>query len=314
MSVGDQLGIEEDSELLDVARNRWPEWVRSDPRLDVVEQFDDLRAWLSTVERAAADQVLLALAMRGAPDGGDEVAAAAALAKCLLPGACQLAGWLLSLPTKGWTPEDSQPVLDCSGSLSTRINELVAAQLWIEIRTFPWRRLTKVASNIMMRTKYGVLKELGDFVQVCRSDRTWAHTTPIEIFSYGDRPTADPGNSYSRADHVPSMLSQRTLRLADTSEEGSDDAEAELFELLDWACSRDVISATDRRLLLVVVDEASRVPTRNLSRGCGGLLATEVSRRTAERVGVAEATVRRHAARSMRALAAAAPGQFGYGR
>ena len=32
MSVGDQLGIDENSELLDQARRKWPEWVASDPR------------------------------------------------------------------------------------------------------------------------------------------------------------------------------------------------------------------------------------------------------------------------------------------
>ena len=50
----------------------------------------------------------------------------------------------------------------------------------------------------------------------------------------------------------------------------------------------------------------------NLARGYGGLLSNEVSSRVAPRVGVSEATVRRHGSRSMRALAAAVPRKFGH--
>ena len=152
MSVGDQLGIDENSELLDQARRKWPEWVASDPRVDVVAEFDDLRAWLPSVDRDASDEVLLALAMLAAPDGGNDIAAAAALAKCLLPGACRLAGWLSTLPPRV-VFRDSQPVLAGAWSAVERIDELVASQLWIEVRTFPWRRLRKVAANILMNTR-----------------------------------------------------------------------------------------------------------------------------------------------------------------
>ena len=109
MSVGDQLGLDGNSELLDQARQKWPAWVVADLRLGVVDSFDDLRAWLPTVDREASDDVLLALAMLAAPDGGNDVAAAAALAKCLLPGACRLAGWLSTLPPRE-VFRDSQPV------------------------------------------------------------------------------------------------------------------------------------------------------------------------------------------------------------
>ena len=71
-------------------------------------------------------------------------------------------------------------------------------------------------------------------------------------------------------------------------------------------------SAADRYLLLCLVEEAGRVETRNLARGYGGLLSNEVSSRVAPRVGVSEATVRRHGSRSMRALAEAAPRKFGH--
>ena len=77
------------------------------------------------------------------------------------------------------------------------------------------------------------------------------------------------------------------------------------LELLAWACDHQVISPADRYLLLCLVEEADRVETRRLARGCGGLLSNEVSSRVSRRIGVSEATVRRHGSRSMRALAAA---------
>lgn len=299
MSVGDLLGIDENSELLDRARRHWPDWVEEDARLGVVDEFDDLRAWLPTVERDEADEVLLVLAMLAAPDGGDDLAAAAALAKCLLPGACRLAGWLSSLPPRE-VLRDSQPVQGGTWSAVERIDELVASQLWIEVRSFPWRRLRKVAANILMNTRAGVLRECGDFFHVARRDRTWANTTLVEEFAVDDV----NGGTTSRAG--------RTLAHPALAHQGEEEPAAaeELLDLLSWACENRVISAEDRYLLLCLVDEASRVETRHTGRGYGGLLATELSVRVAPRVGMAQATVRRHAARSMRALADAAPARF----
>jgi hypothetical protein len=298
MSVGDLLGIDENSELLDRARRRWPDWVEEDARLGVVDEFDDLRAWLPTVEREDADEVLLVLAMLAAPDGGDELAAAAALAKCLLPGACRLAGWLCSLPPRE-VLRDSQPVQGGTWSAVERIDELVASQLWIEVRSFPWRRLRKVAANVLMNTRAGVLRERGDFFHVARRDRTWANTTLVEEFAVDDLNGGT--TSHGRT------LAHQALALQGEEEPA---AAEELLELLTWACENRVISPEDRYLLLCLVDEASRVETRHTGRGYGGLLATDLSIRVAPRVGMAQATVRRHAARSMRALAEAAPARF----
>jgi len=316
MSVGDQLGIDDNSDLLDQARRKWPDWLVSDPRLDVVAEFDDLRAWLPSVDRDASDEVLLALAMLAAPDGGDDIAAAAALAKCLLPGACRLAGWLSMQPPRE-VFRDSQPVMAGIWCAVERIDELVASQLWIEVRTFPWRRLRKVAANILMNTRVGVLREVGDLFHVSRGDRTWANTTLVESFSAGD--LTDGGGAWSAGEvpteRVAGALSHRpellTYRCGADHEEPS--AAAELLELLAWACEHNVISSADRYLLLCLVEEADRVKTRNLARGYGGLIGNELSSRVAPRIGVSEATVRRHASRSVRALAAAAPRKFGHG-
>src|SRR3546814_16161191 len=99
--------------------------------------------------------------MRAAPDGGDDIAAAAALAKCLLPGACRLAGWLSTLPPRA-VFRDSQPVAAGSWSAVERIDELVASHLWVEVRSFKWRRLTKVAATHLTNTPRGVLHEVGE--------------------------------------------------------------------------------------------------------------------------------------------------------
>ena len=85
--------------------------------------------------------MLWELARLASPSGGDDVAAAGALAWLLLPGACATAHRLRSL-----TP---------------RIDEVVAAQLWLEVREFAWQRLGKVAANIVMNVRRGVLRELG---------------------------------------------------------------------------------------------------------------------------------------------------------
>ncbi|CAI9418211.1 hypothetical protein [Nocardioides sp. T2.26MG-1] len=315
MSVGDQLGLDDNSELLDQARQKWPAWVATDPRLGVVDNFDDLRSWLPTVDHEESDQALLALAMLAAPDGGDDIAAAAALAKCLLPGACRLAGWLSTLPPRE-VFRDSQPVMAGTWSAVERVDELVASQLWIEVRTFKWRRLRKVAANILINTRVGVLREVGDFFYVSRADRTWANTTLVESFSAGDITSADGGAGYSAempTERVTGALFHRPEILADAGPEQEEPtATEELLELLAWACDHEVISPADRYLLLCLVEEADRVETRRLARGYGGLLGNEVSSRVAPRIGVSEATVRRHGSRTVRALAAAAPRKFGH--
>lgn len=312
MSVGDQLGLDDNSELLEQARQRWTTWVAMDARLGVVEKFDDLRDWLPTVDRETADEVLVALAMLGAPDGGDDIAAAAALAKCLLPGACTLAVWLCTLRSRA-VLRDNQPVTPGAWSTAQRIDELVASQLWIEVRTFPWRRLKKVAANILMNTRAGVLRACGDQFQLARFDRTWAHTDLVEAFATGDFATDEAWREYPTSTRQVRAASFRPGLLADPAPAPDEDQSPleELLEVLAWACEQQVISADDRHLLLCLVDEASRVETRRTGRGYGGLMANELSVRVASRVGVSESTVRRRASKSMRALAAAVPTRFG---
>ena len=207
MSVADQLGLrDETSELLALADQRWGRWAIAYPALTHCCGVLELRSWLRGAAKAEADEALHALASLAAVNGGDDIAAAAALAWALMPGACTLANRLRTL---GW-----------------RIDEIVAAQLWVEVRTFPWRRMRKVAANVLLNTRTGVLRDCNAKSQLERTDPTWSRTSPVDPYgtfwggyasTHCERPT-HPGQ--------------------------------ELLELLQWACENKVITGADRALLL----------------------------------------------------------------
>lgn len=294
MSVGDLLGLDEGGELLARARERWAAWAGEDARLRVVSEFDDLRAWLLDVDRAQSDSALHALATLAATDGADDVAAAGALAKCLLPGACAMAARFHSLILKRvLTPSLNGPVDEV-------VDDLVASQLWIQVRTFPWRRRRLVASNILMDTRAGVLYELNDNTWQWRTDRTWANTATHEAITRGDF-EPEP-----RLSGVGLRSSFEGLMAADF--DGSELSPPEqLLKVLSWGCDHEVITTSDRTLLLLVVKEAENAPA--VRPGCrrAGLLSTELTARVAPHLGVSGVTIRRRVARSIAALEAAAP-------
>jgi hypothetical protein len=292
MRVSQYLDLEDGGRLLARARDSWAGWAEQEPHLQVVD-FDELRGWLAESPPAEVDEVLHALATLAASDGGDDVAAAALLAWVLLPGACALARELRHLQG------DTQL--------------LVAAQLWIEVRSFEWRRLRKVAANVLLNTRTGCLREAGTASQIRRTDRTWSATDLVDPSSFfwdhlaaGDRSRLTPdsrhaGKSSRIADDDPMV---RGTHFAPVPEEPR--APQEVAQVLEWACDNDVISQPDRDLLLYLVEEADLVDTGRFGRSIYGLTATEISLRVAPRCGLSQATVRRRAARSIRALAAAA--------
>jgi hypothetical protein len=116
-------------------------------------------------------------------------------------------------------------------TLSPRIDEIVAAQLWIEIRTFPWRRLRKVAANILANTRTGVLRECGAHRQIERVDRTWSSVRLVD-------PTA--------------VFWTRVC----AQDDASHSAVHELAEVLEWARAVNAISDSDRSLLLSLAETA----------------------------------------------------------
>jgi hypothetical protein len=151
MSVATQLGLDRpDNPVLTRAALDWDTRIVWDSRLAAVTGgVEGLRQWLRRADPAAADDVLHGLAGLGSPTGADSLLAARVLAWALLPGASALARRLASL-----TPD---------------IDAIVAAQLWLEIRSFPWPRLRKVAANILANTRVGVLRECGRVLGVSQA-------------------------------------------------------------------------------------------------------------------------------------------------
>lgn len=260
MSVADQMGLQDGGQLATRAEQAWPEWSKVQPRLAVVDGVCQLRAWLRVAQAEESDKVLHALATLAAVDGGDDVLAAAVLAWALLPGACTLANRLRTL--------------------SPRIDEVVAAQLWLEVRCFPWIRLRKVAANVLMNTRAGVLRDCEARAQAWRQDRTWSNTIAVD-------PCGPFWGGYA----------ERSGRESTPAEE--------LLDLLDWACSHDVITDADRGLLLCLLEAADRCGSTRLGRRHGGLMANDLSQAVAEQWGISPVTVRRRVRRSLQALSSA---------
>ncbi|GAB3991008.1 hypothetical protein [Nocardioides marmoraquaticus] len=290
MRVSQYLDLEDDAQLLAQAREAWGEWADQDPRLSVVA-FDELQDWLAETSPAEADEVLHALATRAASDGGDDVAAAAVLAWVLLPGACALARELRRLEGD--------------------VKLMVAAQLWIEVRSFPWRRLRKVAANVLMNTRTGCLREVGTAGQVRRVDRAWSATDLVDPSSMfwnhlaaGDRARITAAGRAGRPRFGEDAPMLRPTHFAPMPAEPA--GRLEVAEVLEWACENDVISELDRDVLLSLVEVAGEVEIDRVRRSNYGLTSNELSVQAAPRRGMSQATVRRRAARSIRALAAAA--------
>lgn len=142
MGVAEHLGVQApEGDLLVAARARWTTWQRSSPLLGVCEDLLQVPAWTRQTAPGEVNGVLLALGELGAADGGEDPVASAALAWLLLPGAVGIARAL--------------------APLSERIDELMAAQLWICVRTVSWRRRVRVASTVLMNTRREVLRDLG---------------------------------------------------------------------------------------------------------------------------------------------------------
>ena len=257
MCVAAQLGLGNvETGLIREAVQAWPEWGQLEPALRVVDGLLDLPDWIRSTDRDSVDEVLLALARLASPRAGDETAAAAALAWLLLPGARRLAARLRHQ--------------------SDRIDELVASQLWIEVRSFEWERLGKVAANILRSTQSGVLIDLGLGAAYRRADPTWARTTlsddVVELRPSGDEaPEPDP----------------RAVRL---------DA------LVDLALREDVISDGDVELLQLIADSLDQLHPAVATRERGGFCSTRAADMVATELGVSAMTVRRRVSSCLRAL------------
>lgn len=257
--IANLLGIGENSELLRNAAQRWSTWAEQYPVLAEAtdaESFFELRVG-SRPEALDAQAGLHALATIGAVDGGNDISAAAALALQLIPGMIMLAQRLQR------------------GIGGQYVDQVIASQLWLEIRSFPWHRLEKVSGNIYMNVRHHVLAELGVRSHVERDDITWARVTATDI--------------------TETMCQELPV---------NDDPAEELTRILSWACKKGKLSTYDRDLMLRLVEEAARVPPTRTGRS-GGLLSNRASREIARTFGTSEQTVRRRVRNSIDALSAA---------
>lgn len=188
MNVTEMLGLHAERMESLVAMN-WESWVALEPRLGLVDDPARLDSWRRKAAPETANTVLLGLARLAAFDGADDTDAALVLAWLLMPSALRVRGRL-------W-------------ALSERIDEVVAAQLWVEVRSLPWRRPHWVAAKVATRLREGVLRDCGAPTQAQPQRLGLVPLGPVDP---ANRPVED------------------------------DDPSAELAELLAWACDADVIS------------------------------------------------------------------------
>lgn len=249
--------------LLEQVAERWPLWAEGQAGLRHITSPADLPAELPLLPRDQQDEVLLALTTLGAHDGGDDMVAATAVVACLLPGADALARRL----SRSFSTVPARDVV-----------QMTAGHLWIAVREFHWRTAGKVCGSVLWATRNGVMREMGVGVGFEKSDKTWANTLT------GPHPDGF-GASGSASLYTPPV-----------------DSAADLEELLDEACDRQIISLEDRRLLVEIVAAAEVCPP---TRGSDWLLTNAISELVAAQHGVCAKTIRRRARRSLDALMAA---------
>lgn len=260
MSVAQQLGLEVPyGDLMICAGERWGHWQSSHPVLRVCEDLFSLRDWVWHAEPNDANEVLLALGELGAVDGGDDPAATTALLWLLLPGAVGIARSLQSL--------------------SNRIDELVAAQLWICARTLSWAKDIRVAATVLKNTRREVLTDLGV-----------GH----------DAKAARTESASSDLDLVLAMAGPSAYMVGHTPANDHWTAEADLlYGLLQDATNAGVVSSQDCDLLLQLAEHADT--TRN-GRGRAGLIGRTSAAQVAHAHGLSRATIARRADRALNAL------------
>ena len=258
MGIAELLGVEDDR-ICQIVAERCSDWLQHAPADGVTSPTEALDAWRRDACPGRVNVMLMALARLAAVDGLDDVDAARTLAWLMLPAALRL----------------HQELSWVHGPL----DESIAAQLWVEVRSIPWRRPHRVAPRIVWRLRDAVRRDL--------SVSTRGHVLDLPIAELPERQVAGANES----------------------------AEDELGDLLDWARGAEVITDADRdlldRLLSTIrqLDEAGASPRSNRVYGLGG---DRVAALVAAQLGVNLRTVRRRTAKVIAALSSNAPRYFDY--
>lgn len=271
MNIATILGVESNATpAFREARDRWHDWTRLEPGLDIGVELYELGVW-SWTRDPRTDDVLRALARLGSPRGHDEPTAASILAWLLIPGATTVARQSTSP-----APAD-------------KVDGLTASALWVACREVQWEKPAPIAPSVLRVVRRNVQAELG-FGEGCRrADRAWAAAIP-----WAPQWTAWEVAVEKTQTSPLAAVTELLDLLADATEAGViTPADTEL--LLDIALATDELECTHG------------APARREACGLGSRAAATV---VANRLGVHEVTVRRRLQRCLRQLtsfAASAP-------
>ncbi len=246
MSLQEFFGrCEEQARTID-ASGAWSRWTAAQPALAQMGSAVALcDVVMDRAEPAQANDLLLALVRAGSVDGGVDQSAATFVASLLVPG--------------------GDRIIRSLSSLGPDIDAIVAGQLWLQVRAYPWRcRPRAVAKNTLMETRRAVLADYG---------ATTARRAALV-------PLAPPELAEAVDRHGTVVTDQLVADLA-------------LLELLAWARARGVLERGNAALLWELVmaacdEETATVPS-SLARGVG----SKQSVRVAATRGVSARTVRR---------------------
>lgn len=261
MTPTESLGISWPS-LIKRIKNRgcWRNWVESEPRLAEVG-IDDVAHVVNNPARPAAANIALgALVRLAAVDGGDESDAALLVAHLLANGTRALAIALRDL--------------------SPDIDDLIAGQLWMQIRTFPWRRRTRAyAKSLLLDTRAGVVAELFPY----RSRAGYDRVIVADLRSWSIQ-------EESRSRQLTEQPYSNRV----------DEHDSELFDVLEWAHLSGVIGGGEIQLLIDLIRAADATEgSVGIRRGLN--IAADIAHVAAQR-GVNEKTIRRRRDRALAAL------------
>lgn len=172
MGVMQVMGLE-DSQVLALLVERWPDWCRQAPDLALLADPSSIDLWRRAAPANVVDRVLHGLAELAALDGGDDRDAASVLAWLMMPAAVRLSEVLA----------DADPDID----------EHIAACLWIEVRTVSSRPTARVAASLAWRLRRQVFMELGDRARIeSHGDKTLARTFLDDELATTMEPWVDP--------------------------------------------------------------------------------------------------------------------------
>ncbi|HMM94017.1 hypothetical protein [Phycicoccus sp.] len=236
------------------AVSAWATWVQHHDELAPIPDLAALPAWLRAASHRDRDLVLRVLARKGSTLGDDEPTAAAVLIWVLLPGASLIASRLRRL--------------------SPHIDQVVASQLWLEVRALRWQTTSKVAATVLLNTRKGVLTDLG---VRGHHEAAWERCVVLD-------PT------------TPAWLEL-------TDDTAGEDPAAELAALLDQARRDQVITDQQQALLVRLAELADRGSNPR----CGskaGIISAVSTMVVAAELGASPRTIRRHTQRTVAALTA----------